>query len=1070
MLTLTNIRKDYGTDSDTVHALRGVSIRFRPHEFVAILGPSGCGKTTLLNIIGGLDHYTDGDLVIGGVSTKEYKDHDWDVYRNHRVGFIFQTYNLIPHQTVLANVELALTLSGIPKSERRLRATEALGQVGLGDQLKKKPGQMSGGQMQRVAIARALVNHPDIVLADEPTGALDTQTSVQIMEILKEISTDKLIVMVTHNPELAERYATRIIRVLDGQVISDSNPYDGVSEELPPETEERESAEIRDTTELVAFSDSSDTPETGAIASDTGTDGATPKKKKPKKAKKQKTSMSFWTALSLSLNNLLTKKTRTFLTAFAGSIGIIGIALILSLSNGIGIFIDRVQEDALSSYPVQISANTMDLAAMLSAFQGAGDEDFTPEDGKVYSGDQLSGLTKAIFDGYKENDLVALKEYIESDESTLKQHATVQYHYGVTPQVYHVTENEDGTSEYLAVSPSEVYNTLMTYMGMEEGSMTMTVWDEIIDNPDLLEKQYSVLEGHWPENYDEVVIVTDKNHKVSDIMLYAIGLKDQDELMGLLSGKENEGSKKEWTFEELLGTTYRMVLAADYYEPNAEGGYSDIRKKTGGLADLLSDESKVVTLKVVGIVAANPDATATSISGVVGYSSALTKYIVNETTKQNPDGTYVYPIVGKQLENEDFDVIQNKPFYVEDTSDTAAKAEKLDAWLASATDEEIAVQYGENLDSILFVKLYNELYGQIVSGGKTREQLISGIEEMMENDSLLFSRVKRQLAKMKTPGADELAAQLSDSSAFKSFLTLLKAQDGSGNYNIPDAYAMPLLQGLYPLFDLISEGTYDILLEEARANLESKDPTERANDYRAYVRQLEGETEETAAAAVPVKAMLWDTYYQSTTSKSTYRANCRLLGITNEDTPSAIYLYPVSFADKDAIVDEIDRYNQNNPNKQITYTDYIGIMLNSVSVILQVITYVLVAFVSISLVVSSIMIGIITYISVLERIKEIGILRAIGASKRDISHVFQAETLIVGFTAGVIGILFTLILCIPVNVLIRALSGFREIGASLPPLGAIILILISMGLTLIAGLIPARIAAKKEPVEALRSE
>ena len=1070
MLTLTNIRKDYGTDSDTVHALRGVSLRFRPHEFVAILGPSGCGKTTLLNIIGGLDHYTDGDLVIGGVSTKEYKDHDWDVYRNHRVGFIFQNYNLIPHQMVLANVELALTLSGIPKSERRLRATEALTQVGLGDQLKKKPGQMSGGQMQRVAIARALVNHPEIVLADEPTGALDTQTSVQIMEILKEISADKLIVMVTHNPELAERYATRIIRVLDGQVISDSNPYDGFSEELPPETEETESAETRGTTEAVETAKTVETPEAGALAEEAGTDGATPKKKKPGKAKKQKTSMSFWTALSLSLNNLLTKKTRTFLTAFAGSIGIIGIALILSLSNGIGIFIDRVQEDALSSYPVEISANTMDLAAMLSAFQGTGDDDFTPEDGKVYSGDQLSGLTKAIFDGYKENDLVALKEYIESDESTLKQHATVQYHYGVTPQVYHVTENEDGTSEYLAVSPSEVYDTLMTYMGMEEGSMTMTVWDEIIDNPDLLEKQYSVLEGHWPENYDEVVIVTDKNHKISDIMLYAIGLKDQDELMGLLSGKENEGSKKEWTFEELLGTTYRMVLAADYYEPNADGGYSDIRKKAGGLDDLLSDESKVVTLKVVGIVAANPDATATSISGVVGYSSALTKYIVNETTKKNPDGTYVYPIVGKQLENQEFDVIQNKPFYVEDTSDTATKAEKLDAWLVSATDEEIAVQYGENLDSILFVKLYNEAYGQVVSSGKTREQLVSGIEEMMDNDSLLFSRVKRQLAKMKTPGADELAAQLSDSGAFKNFLTLLKAQDGSGNYNIPDAYAMPLLQGLYPLFDLISEGTYDILLEETRANLESKDPTERANDYRAYVRQLEGETEETAAAAVPMKAMLWDTYYQSTTSKSTYRANCRLLGITSEDTPSAIYLYPISFADKDAIVEEIDRYNQKNPNKQITYTDYIGIMLNSVSVILQVITYVLVAFVSISLVVSSIMIGIITYISVLERIKEIGILRAIGASKRDISHVFQAETLIVGFAAGAIGILFTLILCIPVNVLIRALSGFREIGASLPPLGAVILILISMGLTLIAGLIPARIAAKKEPVEALRSE
>ena len=1030
MLTLNEIRKDYGTDADTVHALRGVSLHFRPHEFVAILGPSGCGKTTLLNIIGGLDHYTSGDLIINGTSTKEYKDKDWDTYRNHRVGFIFQSYNLIPHQTVLANVELALTLSGVSKSVRRARATEALGRVGLTDQLKKKPSQMSGGQMQRVAIARALVNDPEIVLADEPTGALDTATSEQIMEILAGISREKLIVMVTHNPDLAERYATRIIRVLDGQVISDSNPYDGVSEETEPEDA------------AVSPGGAEKAAETAAQAE--GRTGAKPGKKR------DKTSMSFLTALSLSLNNLLTKKARTFLTAFAGSIGIIGIALVLALSNGINIFIAKVQEDTLSSYPVEISSTSMDLGAMLSAFSGAASEDFTPEDGYIYSNDQLSGLSSALLEGYKENDLVAFRRYIESGESTIKEHATVQYRYGVTPQVYYKTEDKN----YLSVSPSEVFETLLTYLGMDAGSVSMTVWDEMIDNQDLLKSQYTVLDGRWPTAYNEVVLVTDKNHQISDLMLYALGLKDKAELQALLAGTAGEVEQKRWTYDELLGLTYRMVLPVDYYVLDSETGtYQDLRKNANGQVRLnnLLDGNKAIDIKVVGIISANPDAAATSINGTVGYTSALTQYIIEKTTEQDADGNYKYPLVGAQLADPETDALTGKPFYEEDLSTNAEKAAKFDAWLSEASDAEIASQYEENLENILFMEMYfSNMAGLDPSWDK--EDLITQIKGMMENDPVLFSRLQREVTKATVSSLSVLEPYVASQ---ETFLTILSAEETPKE----------LLQALYPLFAMLYEDRYDRYVEQVRANLSTMETSEKAASYRDYVAMLG-----TGEASYLSKASLWDIYLRSVSSMSTYKRNCRLLGITDEESPTVVYLYPKSFSDKEAIEEEINAYNAAHPNSEITYTDYIGIMLDSVSIILDVITYVLIAFVSISLVVSSIMIGIITYISVLERIKEIGILRAIGASKRDVSHVFLAETLIIGFTAGIIGILVTLLLSIPINIIIRALSGFQNIGAQLPFLGAVILVLISMALTLIAGLIPAKIAAKKEPVEALRSE
>ena len=1030
MLCLKNITKDYETE-EVVHALRGVSINFRKNEFVAILGPSGCGKTTLLNIIGGLDHYTDGDLVIGGTSTKEYEDRDWDAYRNHRVGFVFQSYNLIPHQTVLSNVELALTLSGVSRQERHARAAAALESVGLGDQLKKKPNQMSGGQMQRVAIARALVNNPDIVLADEPTGALDTQTSVQIMEILKEISQDKLIVMVTHNPDLAEQYASRIIRVVDGLVVDDSNPYDG--EELVAEIPLQEES-------------------TGAVGT-VVPEGASiapvqePTAKPKKRSKQPKTSMSFFTALSLSLNNLMTKKARTFLTSFAGSIGIIGIALVLALSNGIQLFIDKVQEDTLSSYPLSIESSTMDLNSLMSTFAGTAETDREVEDGYIYSNSQLQSMVDAIKNGYKENDLKAFREYIESGDSKIKENAVVQYRYGVTPQIY---INRDGT--YMAVSPSDIFGSLMGAMGAES-SMGVTVWDEMIDNQELLESQYELLEGKWPTAYNEVVLVTDKNHGISDLMLYALGIKDPKEFEALFTGATVEGAKEEtkYTYEELLDVSFRMVLSADYYRKKADDTYEDIRRDTGALDALLANSSEEI--KIVGILAANPDATATSISGVIGYSHLLTDYIIDKTLEKDANGNYRYQVVKDQLDNPEKDIFTNKKFYEKDTSTDEEKAEKFKAWLAEATESEKATQYDENLSSMVFTQLFMQQYMGLsatyppkdLTGTDlkpTHEPAIrEAIEACLASDPNLLNRLKQNYPEM-VPNS-MTAEGLSDALKGQTYDTLimvlatLKVYENSG-------------------FDI----AYGVAQEQAL----QMTPAEKATKYETYAAQME----QTGGAAGV--AELWDTYLKTGTSSSSYKANLRRLGVADSETPSAIYIYPKSFDGKELISQEIEDYNKDHKNGEITYTDYIGIMLSSISIILDVITYVLVAFVSISLVVSSIMIGIITYISVLERIKEIGILRAIGASKRDVSRVFLAETLIVGFAAGILGILVTLILSLPINFIIRTLSGFNNIGAKLPFVGAVVLVLISMALTLVAGLIPAKIAAKKEPVEALRSE
>mgnify|MGYP006068674387 FL=1 len=870
MLELNNITKDYISGDSTVQALKGISIEFRKSEFVSILGQSGCGKTTLLNIIGGLDRYTSGDLVINGKSTKKFKDKDWDAYRNYSVGFVFQNYNLIPHQTILSNVELALTISGVSREERKERAIKALEAVGLKEQIHKKPNQLSGGQMQRVAIARALVNNPDIILADEPTGALDTKTSVQIMEILKEISKDKLIVMVTHNPELAEKYSTRIVRILDGVITDDSKPF----------TEEDR------------------------------------KNEKDAKAKDGRTSMKFFTALRLSLNNLMTKKGRTLLTSFAGSIGIIGIALILSISNGVQSYINRVEEDTLSSYPITIDESTVDISSMMESLMGETEENTeTHEDGKIYSRDIMNDMISTLSSKVTNNNLEALKNYIENENSTIKDNASsVQYNYNLNINLY----KEDTSNGVVRVNPSTVMNAL----GMEEmlnaresssmssmfgSSMTSMsntdVWEEMLDNEELLHSQYDLVAGSWPTNYNEVVLIVNENNEISDYTLYALGLKDQKELEEKWNKVQNgetveESETTSYTYDQLLDLSFKLVLNSDYYEKE-NGLWVDKSDDEDYMKELLNNCENI---NVVGIIKQNEQSVATGMSGGIGYTKDLKEYVINKTNEAE--------IVKEQKDNPDINVFTGLAFPDEDA--------------------------------------------------KT--------------------------------------------------------------------------------FD------YSQLSDEQRAQL--------------------------AMLSAEQLAEVMETY--SNNANASYDGNLELLGAVDLDKPSSISIYPKDFDAKDVITQEIDNYNQKQRDdgkeeNVINYTDLIGIMMSSVSQIIDTISYVLIAFVAISLVVSSIMIGIITYISVLERTKEIGILRAIGASKKDISRVFNAETFIVGLIAGVLGIGITILLNIPITKAIYAVTGV-SVTVSLPVVGGIILVLISMILTIIAGLIPAKMASKKDPVEALRTE
>ncbi len=862
MLKLKNIVKTYISGTEKVEALKGVSISFRESEFVSILGQSGCGKTTLLNIIGGLDRYTSGDLIINGKSTKDFKDRDWDAYRNYKVGFVFQSYNLISHQSVLANVELALTISGISKKERKQRAIKALEEVGLKDQIHKKPNQLSGGQMQRVAIARALVNNPDIILADEPTGALDTKTSVQVMEILKEISKDKLIIMVTHNPELAEKYSSRIIKILDGKITDDSNPI---------EEDEEQKQEV---------------------------------------GKYKRTSMKFFTALRLSLNNLMTKKGRTILTSFAGSIGIIGIALILAISTGVQDYINKVEEDTLSSYPLTIQETTIDMNSMIETMMGETQEEKQIEEGKVYSSDVMDQVLTTLSNKVQTNNLKELKQYIEETENNIKSNSnSIQYSYNLNINLY----KPDTTNGIVRVNPSTVMDAMGMgdYMQAQQNSSFMSmsvsssdVWTEMLDNQELLKSQYDLLAGNWPTSYNEVVLIVGENNEISDYTLYSLGLKDQkeieDKVKAIEKGETVEKTEETvYTYEELLNLSYKLILNSDYYQ-----------KENGIWMDKSEDEEymkeKIASaedIKVVGIIRQNEQSVAQAMSGGIGYTKELKEYVIQKSNEAE-----------------------------------AVKEQK------------------ENVETNIF----------------------SGLAFPKEGESTAFN--------------------------------------------------------------------YENLSTEQKMQLSRLNSQQIADLMQAYTENR----------------------------NASYEKNLQKLGAIDLSSPTAISIYPKDFDAKNNITNAIEEYNQKQKDEgkdenTISYTDMVGTMMKSVSQIIDTISYVLIAFVAISLIVSSIMIGIITYISVLERTKEIGILRAIGASKKDISRVFNAETLIVGLISGLIGIGVTILLTLPINGAIYALTGVKVV-TKVPTAAGIILVVISVLLTMIAGLIPAKMASKKDPVVALRTE
>ena len=1004
MLELKGIKKDYLAGENTVHALKGIDLRFRRNEFVSILGPSGCGKTTMLNIIGGLDQYTEGDLIINGRSTKDFKDRDWDTYRNHSIGFVFQSYNLIPHQTVLQNVELALTLSGVSKAERRKRAKKALEDVGLGNQLSKKPSEMSGGQMQRVAIARALVNNPDIILADEPTGALDTETSIQVMEILKEISRDRLIVMVTHNPELAEQYSSRIIRVLDGRLTDDSRPL----------TEEEYQRELR---------------------ADKAENENGKKLKKP--------SMSFGTSFSLSLKNLFTKKGRTMLTSFAGSIGIIGIALVLSISQGFNTYINTIQEETLSSYPLTIQKTNTDLSALMETFMGSATSDSTHSNDAVYKKSAIYDMMDALNNmETSENDLKSFKSYIESkrkdSESDLHRAVNgVQYSYDLDMLIY--TKNVDGTIihsdteelmqemvlEHIGIDMQAMTNastsmfgedaTSMMSMGM--GGSSMNLWQELLpgDNGkpinDLLKKQYDVVYGSWPNSYDEIVLVLDENNELDDMTLYALGLEPKEDVDSIMeaavNGKELQKDNKSWSYADICSMDFRTILNSDCYRYDESTGlYTDLRDTEAGLQYLYDNGLK---LKVTGIIRPNEDTTAPMLSGSIAYTSDLTKYIIEHSKESDA--------ITAQKDSKNTDIFTGLPF--KDTSGSTSDADKQTAFL----------EYLNELDD----GGKAQAYVQIMSI-PTEEQLNDSVQQAMQGmsrsdmEAAMLQGMTQQMS-MSESDVQSYLESMSDDEITDTFTQMMQQQ-------VKAQYAQQVQQQMAAMQPAELVGALNQLLPTLT--------TEQCANYYDEMMQF---------------------------SDSTYEDNLKALGDIDLDDPASINLYAATFEDKDVIEDAIADYNEGKDEMaQIQYTDYVGLMMSSVTKIINTITYVLIAFVAISLIVSSIMIGVITLISVQERTKEIGILRAIGASKRDVSSMFNAETIIIGFTSGLLGIVVTYLLCIPINLLVHHLTGIQNLSAVLPVPAAIILIAISVLLTLIAGFIPSKSAAKKDPVVALRSE
>ena len=986
MLEIRNIVKNYETGSETVHALKGVSIAFRESELVSILGQSGCGKTTLLNIIGGLDQYTSGDLIINGQSTKQYKSADWDIYRNHSVGFIFQSYNLIPHQSVLSNVELALTLSGVSKAERRRRAKEALEKVGLGNQLNKRPNQMSGGQMQRVAIARALVNDPDILLADEPTGALDSETSIQIMELVKEIAKDRLVIMVTHNPELAEKYSTRIVKLLDGQIVGDSDPFDPAKE--PAHSEVR----------------------------------------KTEVTKGQKTSMSFLTALSLSKNNLMTKKGRTFLTSFAGSIGIIGIALILSLSNGVQEYINSVERSTLASFPVSIQHETVDYTSLMTSMMNVRDnaeENRDPD--RIYTNDISTEMMKTMLSEMQTNNLAEFKEYLESDPDGISASIEeIQYSYDSNLYIY--GHSADG--DIMQINPSTVMSAMMgqsmadnvsqmtnTYSSLM-GSSSMSSYDAFREllSTDMLKTEYEVLAGRLPEAYNEVVVLVTDRNELSDVTLYTLGLRDQGELEGMMSSVmvgesfDLDTGDLSFSYDDLMGMEFSMLTAPEFYQKNDDGTWTDMRSDSEFMEQAAENGLK---LKVVGILKPDADSLISSTnSGGIGYTHALTEYMIDKTNSSE--------LVKEQKENPDVDVFTGIEFPKADEEEEQpmSQSEAMEMLTGMLTEEQRT-----KLNEGIMAALTEEQQAQIQSA------MMGMVSDEQINSIMMGVLTPEQLTQLQS-GAD-VNSLLTDAQKAQ-----MSAQIAASLTVEQNAELSAMMNGMV-------------------------DPTKM---YTIFMQVL----------TTDQLRQLMDMTKEPETTDATYDGNLKLLGVAELSEPSSMKIYATDFESKEKITQLIEKYNDSkiaddNQADVINYTDYVGLMMSSVSDIINAISYILIAFVAISLIVSSIMIGIITYISVLERTKEIGILRAMGASKRDISNVFNAETLIVGFSAGVIGIAVTLLLNIPINIIIENITGIANV-ALLPWQGGVILVVISMLLTLIAGLVPAGVAAKKDPVEALRTE
>lgn len=1050
MLELKQIVKDYPAGNVTVHALKGVDLRFRTSEFVSILGPSGCGKTTLLNIIGGLDQYTSGDLVIDGVSTKDYKDRDWDTYRNHSIGFVFQTYNLIPHQTVLSNVELALTLAGVSKSERRERAAKALERVGLGDQLNKRPNQMSGGQMQRVAIARALVNNPDIILADEPTGALDTETGLQVMELLKEVANDRLVVMVTHNPELAEQYSSRIIRIIDGVIVGDSAPlsedeYQAEKAAEIAKQQEQACQEWSETDERLRVEDEGATESTADVAHSEQTATETGEKSAKKRKNKQKrSSMSFWTAFRLSLTNLFTKKGRTFLTSFAGSIGIIGIALILSVSQGMTRYINMVEEQTLASYPLAIESASMDLSSLVANFMANSSDGTTHGNDKVYNRSIIYNVADSIANTSQvTNDLKSFKKWLEQEVKDEKSKlynaiAGLQYQYNLDLTVY--TQNIDGKiiKSDVGLLLNDVIKKLLRNPQADMGgyyssmaSFSMNVWQEILPANDggyvnkLLKDQYDLVKGAWPNAYDEIVLVLNENNEISDISLYALGLLGDEYVQKIADSfspgaSEYENQNYSWTYDEIMSREYVVILNSALYNKNSNGTWYNavetdndqanaIRLKELYDAVRVNDDEKVgLTLKVSGIIRPSEDATSTMLGGAIGYTQELTKHIVNAAEKSE--------IVQAQLNDRKNDVLTGNPFSGSSNADaTVEKANAFRGYYGELNDEQKREVYLE-LAYIDYV-----------------EDTIETMLQMAGNDMNVFREMIASMSEDYGLGEKEAIlnylSTMSDDEVLDFIRELMSDEDAKAS----------IIAGISYQLSLLSE-------EEQKEKIDGA--LEDKSDNRC--------------------ALYYDKLHFSS---ATWSGNLSKFGWVDLSSPRVINIYASSFDAKDIIAEEIARYNSEVDEAQrITYTDFVALVMSAVTTIIDAITYVLIAFVSISLIVSSIMIGVITLISVQERTKEIGILRAIGASKRDVSSMFNAETVIIGFTAGLIGVVFTYILCIPINLILHALTGIGSLSAYLPPVAALILVAISVLLTLISGLIPSRSAAKKDPVVALRTE